>query len=217
MKINEVETLVGVTKKNIRFYEEEGLITPRREAGNGYRDYSRQDVERLQRIKLLRKLDVPLAEIRSMLEGTCSLQEGMTRQQEVLESRRADLEEALEFCRVLSREETPLNELDVNHVLQSLEKREEQGVTFVDIEKTDRKAERYQGACIGAGIFIVMMAMVIAFMVWAMLADPENAPPLPVIIVVVAIPAACIVGTLIVLFDRIKQIGKGEEDAYRNY
>jgi 4-alpha-glucanotransferase len=34
MKINEVEAAVGVTKKNIRFYEEEGLITPSREPGN---------------------------------------------------------------------------------------------------------------------------------------------------------------------------------------
>ena len=40
MKINEVEAAVGVTKKNIRFYEEEGLISPRRESGNGYRSYS---------------------------------------------------------------------------------------------------------------------------------------------------------------------------------
>ena len=59
MKINEVEAAVGVTKKNIRFYEEEGLISPRREPGNGYRSYSEADVERLRRIKLLRKLDVP--------------------------------------------------------------------------------------------------------------------------------------------------------------
>ena len=69
MKINEVEAAVGVTKKNIRFYEEEGLISPSREPGNGYRSYSQADVERLRRIKLLRKLDVPLAEIREMLEG----------------------------------------------------------------------------------------------------------------------------------------------------
>ena len=46
MKINEVEAAVGVTKKNIRFYEEEGLITPGREPGNGYRSYSQADVER---------------------------------------------------------------------------------------------------------------------------------------------------------------------------
>lgn len=43
MKINEVEAAVGVTKKNIRFYEEEGLITPGREPGNGYRSYSQAD------------------------------------------------------------------------------------------------------------------------------------------------------------------------------
>lgn len=42
MKINEVEAAVGVTKKNIRFYEEEGLISPRREPGNGYRSYSKR-------------------------------------------------------------------------------------------------------------------------------------------------------------------------------
>ena len=46
MKINEVEAAVGVTKKNIRFYEEEGLISPSREPGNGYRSYSQADVER---------------------------------------------------------------------------------------------------------------------------------------------------------------------------
>ena len=92
MKINEVEAAVGVTKKNIRFYEEEGLITPGREPGNGYRSYSQTDVERLRRIKLLRKLDVPLAEIREMLEGQSTLAEGMNRQLERLSTRRKDLE-----------------------------------------------------------------------------------------------------------------------------
>ena len=101
MKINEVEAAVGVTKKNIRFYEEAGLISPSREPGNGYRRYSQADVERLRRIKLLRKLDVPLAEIREMLEGQRTLAEGMSQQLERLRSRRADLEEAIGFCTLL--------------------------------------------------------------------------------------------------------------------
>lgn len=217
MKINEVEAAVGVTKKNIRFYEEEGLITPGREPGNGYRSYSQADVERLQRIKLLRKLDVPLAEIRQMLDGGCTLAEGMARHQQALERRRADLEEALDFCHVLSREQGLLDELNVDQVLQSLTKREEQGVTFVNIERTDRKAERYKGACIGAGLFIALMAFILAMIVWAAMTDPEGAPPLPLLVVLVGVPVACIIGTLMVLVDRIKQIGKGEEDAYRNY
>ncbi len=50
MKINEVEALVGITKKNIRFYEAEGLLTPRRNSENGYRDYGAAEVEVLRRI-----------------------------------------------------------------------------------------------------------------------------------------------------------------------
>ena len=56
MKINEVEALVGITRKNIRFYEAEGLLSPRRNSQNGYRDYGETEVEVLRRIKLLRKL-----------------------------------------------------------------------------------------------------------------------------------------------------------------
>ena len=55
MKINEVEARVGVTKKNIRFYEEKGLIAPRRNSENGYREYGTGEVEQLKQIKLDRK------------------------------------------------------------------------------------------------------------------------------------------------------------------
>ena len=217
MKINEVEAAVGVTKKNIRCYEEEGLITPSREPGNGYRSYSQADVERLRRIKLLRKLDVPLAEIREMLEGRKTLAEGMALQLERLSTRRKDLNEAIGFCEVLEKDTVSLNELDVEQTLARLAAREEQGVTFVNIERTDRKAERIKGALVGAGLFTALMAFIIATMAWAFYTDPQGAPPLPLVIVLLGIPAGCIVGTLKVLLDRIEEIGKGEEDAYRNY
>ena len=174
MKINEVEAAVGVTKKNIRFYEEEGLITPGREPGNGYRSYSQADVERLRRIKLLRKLDVPLAEIREMLEGQSTLAEGMNRQLERLSTRRKDLEEAIGFCTLLRQEPGSLEQLDVEQTLARLTARE-------------------------------------------VYTDPQDAPPLPLLVVMFGIPAGGIVGTLKVLIDRIEEIGKGEEDAYRNY
>ena len=217
MKINEVEAAVGVTKKNIRFYEEEGLIRPGREPGNGYRSYSQADVERLQRIKLLRKLDVPLADIREMLAGQKTLAEGMAQQLERLSTRRKDLDEAIGFCELLHGEPGTLEELDVQQTLARLTAREEQGVTFVNIERTDRKAERIRGACIGAALFVALMAFVIAILVWAFYTDPQDAPPLPLLIVLFGIPAGCIVGTLKVMLERIEEIGKGEEDAYRNY
>ena len=217
MKINEVEAAVGVTKKNIRFYEEEGLITPSREPGNGYRSYSQADVERLRRIKLLRKLDVPLADIREMLEGRKTLAEGMAQQLERLSTRRKDLNEAIGFCEMLEKDTVSLNELDVEQTLARLAAREEQGVTFVNVERTDQKTRRIRGACIGAALFVTMMAFVMAIMGWAIYTDPQDAPPLPLLVVMFGIPAGCIVGTLKVLLDRIEEIGKGEEDAYRNY
>ena len=216
MKINEVEAAVGVTKKNIRFYEEEGLLKPQREPGNGYRTYTQVDVERLRRIKLLRKLDVPLAEIRAMLEGECTLADGMAHQLERLQGRRADLEEAIGFCTLLQKENSPLEQLDVEQTLARLAAKEEQGVTFVNIEKTDRKAERIKGALVGAGLFTALMLVFTGIMAWAFYTT-QDFPPLPLLVVLFGIPVGCIVGTLKVLLDRIEEIGKGEEDAYRNY
>ena len=55
MKIKQAEELAGISSKNIRFYEEQGLLQPKR-SENGYRNYSIEDVELLKCIKFLRKL-----------------------------------------------------------------------------------------------------------------------------------------------------------------
>jgi DNA-binding transcriptional MerR regulator len=77
MKINEVEAQVGITKKNIRFYEEEGLLTPRRNRENGYRDYGEAELRTLRQIKLLRKLGLPLEEIRRLQAGVLTVSDAM--------------------------------------------------------------------------------------------------------------------------------------------
>ena len=151
------------------------------------------------------------------LIGAAALAEGMNRQLERLSTRRKDLEEAIGFCTLLRQEPGSLEQLDVEQTLARLTAREEQGVTFVNIERTDQKTRRIRGACIGAALFVAMMAFVMAIMGWAVYTDPQDAPPLPLLVVMFGIPAGCIVGTLKVLIDRIEEIGKGEEDAYRNY
>ena len=45
MTIREVEKELGITRANVRFYEKEGLIFPKRNPVNDYRDYSAEDVE----------------------------------------------------------------------------------------------------------------------------------------------------------------------------
>lgn len=67
MKIKQVEELVGITKKNIRFYESQGLLDVER-AENGYREYHKEDIARLQEIKLFRKMDLSIEEMKALLK-----------------------------------------------------------------------------------------------------------------------------------------------------
>ena len=68
MTMHEVCALLGLTKKAVRYYVGEGLIAPRR-LENGYADFSEADCETLERIALLRRLDLSIGEIRVMLAG----------------------------------------------------------------------------------------------------------------------------------------------------
>ena len=68
MTIKEIETLSGLPRANIRYYESEGLITPKR-AENGYREYSQADAEVLLRVKLLRALGLRIDTIKSLAAG----------------------------------------------------------------------------------------------------------------------------------------------------
>ena len=73
MKIKEVENQTGITSHNIRFYEKEHLIFPQRNPMNGYREYTDADVKLLNRIKLLRILDISVSEIRECIQGRKNL------------------------------------------------------------------------------------------------------------------------------------------------
>lgn len=47
MNIKQAEALSGVSKRNIRFYEQEGMIHPARNQENDYREYSNSDIKTL--------------------------------------------------------------------------------------------------------------------------------------------------------------------------
>ena len=137
MKINEVEALVGITRKNIRFYESEGLLTPRRNSENGYRDYGEGDVAVLRQIKLMRKLGVSLEEIRQMQSGTHTVGDGMRRHLISLERDRRNLEESIALCTRLTDCQERLIDLDAEAVLTEMTALEQSGTTFQDKQRRD--------------------------------------------------------------------------------
>ena len=76
MTIKELERRTGLPRTSIRFYEQEGLLTPERRENN-YRDYSEDNVRTLEKIKLLRRLSLDLDAIRRLQAGELSLSQAL--------------------------------------------------------------------------------------------------------------------------------------------
>lgn len=216
MRINEVERLVGVTKKNIRFYEAEGLLAPRRSSENGYRDYARHDVDTLRRIKLLRKLGVPIEEIRRLQSGQLTVADTMRRHQVAIDRQTENLANARVVCGELAQTGAALEELDAEAVLARMEKMEQEGTSFMDRQKSDVR-RRYAAPAICALVMAVLMLGVIALMLWSVKTDPQSAPPGPLLVLLLCIPAVVIVGVAMALTQRLREIGRREEDDARGF
>jgi Cd(II)/Pb(II)-responsive transcriptional regulator len=73
MRIGELGKATGVDIETIRYYEKAGLLpVPARQA-NGYRSYGDAQLERLAFIRHCRALDMPLAEIKRLLDFLAQL------------------------------------------------------------------------------------------------------------------------------------------------
>ena len=65
---------------------------------NGYREYRPEDIKRILQIKILRKLDVPIEEIKDTFDRPEMLGKVIQKQKERLEKQRAELTDAIDFC-----------------------------------------------------------------------------------------------------------------------
>jgi Cd(II)/Pb(II)-responsive transcriptional regulator len=68
MRIGELARQAGVDVQTVRYYEREGLLDAPARTASGYRAYGPQHLERLNFVRHCRSLDMPLAEIRRLLE-----------------------------------------------------------------------------------------------------------------------------------------------------
>ena len=120
MNIKEIEERSGLTRANIRYYEQEGLLAPARRE-NKYRDYSEEDLETLLRIALLRNLGFSLDEIRRLQSGELELAAAMRERSAALESEGQRLLAARNVCDAISREVTSYSALRPEDYLNGFE------------------------------------------------------------------------------------------------
>lgn len=68
MRIGELARKADVDVQTVRYYEREGLLDAPGRTPSGYRSYRAGDLERLVFIRHCRSLDMPLADIRRLIE-----------------------------------------------------------------------------------------------------------------------------------------------------
>jgi len=66
--VKQLASLAGITPRTLHHYDQIGLLKPSRLGDNGYRYYGEEALLRLQQILLYRELDMPLEQIRLILE-----------------------------------------------------------------------------------------------------------------------------------------------------
>lgn len=184
------------------------------ESENGYREYGLKDVDRLLEIRLLRKLSIPIEDMRQMFDGKKSLRDCLEYQLEELEREKKNLTQIQNFCQEMLDLGTSLEHLDAEACLERMEQLEKEGTSFMDIKRTDIHKKKILGAVLGGGIMIVIMIFTIAILLWANSEDPI---PIGWLLFMSAIPVAIGIGVVVALVKRVKEIEGGEEDEASKY
>lgn len=66
--VKDIVKITGVTARTLHYYDTINLLKPTRLSDNGYRAYSREDLERLQTILFFKEMDLSLKEISDIMK-----------------------------------------------------------------------------------------------------------------------------------------------------
>jgi DNA-binding transcriptional MerR regulator len=110
MTVHEVSRISGVTIRALRYYDRIGLLCPAARTEAGYRLYDESDLMRLQRILLLRELEIPLRDVARLLGcPEAEQREAIGRQVRALEMKKERTEKLIALARRLSKGEETMD------------------------------------------------------------------------------------------------------------
>ncbi|CAH1212687.1 2-methoxy-6-polyprenyl-1,4-benzoquinol methylase, mitochondrial [Paenibacillus plantiphilus] len=116
MKIKELADKLNISARAIRFYEEKGLLSPRKETHNSYRTFEEKDIWRLQTIISLREAGMPLSNIKQALQEIDSKGHGELHYYLELQ-RSVMMKQWLEIRQVIETTDHMISLLKNNHTL----------------------------------------------------------------------------------------------------
>jgi DNA-binding transcriptional MerR regulator len=131
ISIGQLSLATELTTRALRLYDKLGILVPAHvDPDTGYRFYAVEQVEAARQIALLRRIDLPLDEIRDVLASPLSLTRSLEVHASTLRERRDDAERALELLHRIQRGIEPMN--------LPIEIREVEPTRGISIEMTTR-------------------------------------------------------------------------------
>ncbi len=104
--VQEVSKLSGVTIRTLRYYDRIGLLHPAARTEAGYRLYDEAALTRLMRILLLKELEIPLKDVKRLLQlSDAEQREAIGLQIKVLELKKERTEKLIALARRLEKGE----------------------------------------------------------------------------------------------------------------
>ena len=67
--VKDVSDITGISIRTLRYYDEIGLLKPTKLTESGYRLYNNKALEQLQEIMFFRELEIPLMDIKKIMEN----------------------------------------------------------------------------------------------------------------------------------------------------
>lgn len=215
MLINEVESVVGLSKKSIRYYEEEGLLNPKRNINNDYRIYNEDDLHKLKLIKFLRELGVSINDIKRLNNNTLSLEDCLKERLQAIYREKDNYLKIQNMCNdIISHHDTYSN-IDISKYVIDMNILNKEGFTMRNLNTNHNK--KILGACLSSFIFSLMFIFLAFIITYFEFINPEDAMPILIYIFFMIILLVPIIGIIINLIRRIKEIKGGEEDEASKY
>lgn len=96
--VKDVSKITGVSIRTLRYYDEIGLLNPTELTEAGYRLYDNKALEKLQEIMFFRELDIPLTDIKKIMDNpNYDKEQALLTQKSLLEQKRNRLNGIIEL------------------------------------------------------------------------------------------------------------------------
>lgn len=140
--VKDVSEITGVSIRTLRYYDEIGLLKPTELTESGYRLYDNKALEKLQEIMFFRELEIPLADIKKIMDDPdYDKEQALSVQKSILEQKRNRLNGIIELITDVMKGVNTMSFGAFNH--EEVQKMVDHTLACLSKESIDKLIQKY--------------------------------------------------------------------------